>query len=49
MIIKLEDLHSHKMQVKKRKKNALDIIEMNIFVIVCLCVYVYTRMFDRDE
>lgn len=37
------------MQVKKIKKNALDIIEMNIFVIVCLCVYVYTRMFDRDE
>lgn len=31
-IIKLEDLHSHKMQVKKiKKRNALDIIERNIF------------------
>lgn len=37
------------MQVKKIKKNALDIIEMNIFVIVCLCVYVYTRMFVWDR
>lgn len=51
LIIKLEDLHSNKMQDKKKKKrNALDITEMiNIFVIACLCMCVFTRVCPRWE